>query len=252
MMNPSGTSYAKPKQPERRGTRLSSFRKYGAIAAGAALAVFGASRKNLAGTALAAAGGYLVFQGFRNVSDMRQSVHVTGTVTIKLPIDELYRFWRDFKNLPRFMQHLRSVTITGDRTSHWQSRAVMGATLSWDAEITDERENNFLVWRSLPGSSVDHRGSVEFRTAPANRGTQIALAMDIRPPAGKLGTGLAALFGNYPERVIMGDLRRLKQLLETGEIATTEGQSSGRRSAFIRMMQAAQTAQIPKEHRTAS
>lgn len=179
-------------------------------------------------------------------------VHADFSVTINKPVEEVFAFWRRLENLPRFMQHLRSVTATGPRTSHWEARAPFGTSLAWDAEITDERENSYLVWRSLEGSVVDHRGSVEFRRAPAERGTQIIVAMDIRPPAGSLGAGLASLFGEHPEQKIKGDLRRLKQLLETGEIATTEGQPSGRRSAFVRMMQAATNTGTSMRERSAS
>lgn len=231
---------------------MRDFRIYGAIATGSALAIIGASRRNLGGAVLAAAGGYLVYQGFWQSRTAMTPVHVEFSVTINKPVEEVFAFWRRLENLPRFMRHLRSVAATGDRTSHWEARAPLGTSISWEAEITDERENSYLVWRSLEGSVVDHRGSVEFRTAPANRGTEIIVAIDIRPPAGKLGAGLAALFGEHPEQQIKGDLRRLKQLLETGEIATTEGQPSGRRSAFVRMMQAATRTGATMRERSAS
>jgi uncharacterized membrane protein len=232
--------------------RLRSFRTYGAIATGSAFAIIGASRRNLGGTVLAAAGGYLVYLGFRESQGGFAPVHVNVSVTINKPVEEVYSFWRNFENLPRFMQHLRSVTSTGPRSSHWEARAPLGTSITWDAEITDERENRYLVWNSLDGSLLDHSGAVEFRTAPANRGTEIIVALDMRPPAGKLFAGLAGFFGEHPQQQVKGDLRRLKQLLETGEIATIEGQSSGRRSAFVRMMQAATNAGTTMRDRTAS
>ncbi len=236
----------------RRRRRGRAFRTYGGIATGAALAVIGASRRNWAGAVLASAGGYLVFLGFRNAERSAAPVHVQSSVTINKPLEEVYSFWNHFENLPRFMQHLHSVNRTGEKTSHWEARTPFGASIGWDAEITDERENHFLLWRSLPGSLVEHRGSVEFRSAPAGRGTIVIVAMDIRPPAGKLGAGFAMLFGERPEQQIKGDLRRMKALLETGEIPTTQGQSSGRRSAFVRMMHAAKGRQSTARERTAS
>ena len=241
------------RNPNRHSTgKLRAFRTYGAIATGAALAIIGASRRNFGGMVLAAAGGYLVFTGFRDSRSGMGPVHVNFSLTINKPVDEVYSFWRNLENLPRFMQHLRSVRTTGPRTSHWEAVAPLGSTVAWDAEITDERENSYLVWRSIDSILVDHRGSVEFRTAPADRGTELIVSMDIHPPAGKLGAGFAMLFGEHPEQQIKGDLRRLKQLLETGEIPTTEGQPSGRRSPFIRMMQAATSPHSTMRERTAS
>jgi len=228
---------------------LRAFRPYASILSGAAIAVIGASRRNVAGAVLAAAGGYLVYQGFRH-SQQPRAIHVESSLIINRPVSDVYRFWRTLENLPKFMQHLRSVSSIGQATSHWEAWAPLGMTIGWDAEITDERENHFLVWRSLSGSLVQHRGSVEFREAPAGRGTEIVVALNLWIPGGRVGTAFAKLFGENPEHQIKGDLRRMKQLLETGEIATTEGQSSGRRSPFVRMMQAATPA--TRQQRTAS
>lgn len=226
-----------------------AFRRYAAICAGAAFAVIGASRRNVAGAVLAAAGGYLVYRGFRH-SQQPRTIHVESSLTINRPVQGVYRFWKNLENLPKFMQHLRSVSATGQNSSHWHAWAPLGMTIAWDAEITDERENHFLVWRSASGSLVEHRGSIEFRQAPADRGTEIVVALNLWIPAGRIGAAFANLFGENPEQQIKGDLRRMKQLLETGEIATTKGQSSGRRSPFVRMMQAA--APSTRQQRTAS
>jgi uncharacterized membrane protein len=228
---------------------LRAFRPYVAIASGAAIAVIGASRRNIAGAILAAAGGYLAYQGFRH-SQPPRAIHVESSLTINRPVEDVYRFWRNLENLPKFMQHVRSVSSIGQATSHWEAWVPLGMTIEWDAGITDERENHFLVWRSLSGSLVEHRGSVEFREAPANRGTEIFVALNLWIPAGRVGAAFAKLFGENPEQQIRGDLRRMKQLLETGEIATTDGQSSGRRSPFVRMMQAATPA--TRQQRAAS
>ena len=230
----------------------SGVRAYASIGTGAALAVFGASRRSWPGAALAAAGGFLVYQGFRDTHKSASPIHVERAFTINKPVGEVYRFWRNFENLPKFMRHLRSVTRTGDRVSHWEARAPMGTSIGWDAEITDERENDYIVWRSLEGGAVEHRGSVQFRPAPYAGGTEVIVSLDYRPPAGKLGAAFARLFGTNPEQQVREDLRRFKQLMETGEIPTTEGQTSGRRSAFTRMIHAVSADRSTVRERTAS
>jgi uncharacterized membrane protein len=209
------------------------------IAGGGALAVYGASRRDMSGAGLAALGGLLVFHGIRSSRENIRPIHVQQSSTIMRPVEEVYSFWRNFENFPRFMQHLRSVRNIDERHSHWEAYAPMGAALAWDAEITDERPNAYLVWRSLPDAALPNRGSVEFQTSHRGSGTVINVAIDYAAPAGKLGSVLAKLFGEEPEMQIREDLRRLKQLLEAGEIPTIQGQSSGRRSPWVRMIQAA-------------
>ena len=232
-------------------SRTESIRPWASIGGGAAMATFGVSRKSWPGAALAAAGGFLVYQGFRDSHRAVRPIHVEKSFTIYRPVDEVFRYWRNFENLPRFMRHLRSVQTTGDRTSRWEARAPLGWPIGWDAEITDERENDYILWHSLPGGTVEHRGSVEFRTAPFDGGTEIAVSLDYRPPIGKLGSVFARLFGENPEQQVREDLRRFKQLMEAGEIPTTQGQPSGRRSAFVRMMHAATADRSTVEERTA-
>jgi uncharacterized membrane protein len=199
---------------------------------GSALALFGITRRNLRGTAMALAGGYLAYRG-ATAERAPASIHVQRTITILRPPEEVFRFWRNLENLPRFMTHLESVRITGNRWSEWRARGPMNRSFSWHAEITDERENEYIVWRSLPGSEVENLGSVQFRRAPADRGTEITVSLQYRPPAGRLGVNFAKLFGEDPEWQIREDLRHFKQLLETGEIPTLEGQPHGRRSALV-------------------
>jgi uncharacterized membrane protein len=155
------------------------------------------------------------------------SIRVTKSIAINRPREECYRFWRELQNLPRFLRHLESVTVKGDRRSHWKAKAPAGSEIEWDAEITDERPNEMLAWRSLDGSQVDNSGSVHFEPAPKSQGTVVRVALRYRPPAGALGAAVARLFGEEPEQQIGDDLRRLKQVLETGEVITTEGQPHG-------------------------
>src|SRR5262249_30590570 len=141
--------------------------------------------------------------------------------------EELYRFWRNFENLPRFMHNLVSVTSAGNR-SHWVARGPLGMHAEWDAEIITEEPNRLIGWRSLEGSEVATAGSVHFEPAPGGRGTQVRIEMKYDPPAGKVGTLIAKLFGESPDRQIQDDLRRFKQLMEAGEIPTVEGHPAWR------------------------
>jgi uncharacterized membrane protein len=126
------------------------------------------------------------------------------------------------------MKHLRSVESQGDRRSHWVASGPGGATLEWDAEITEDRQNEMIAWRSIEGSTIDHHGVVRFEPAAGNRGTMVSVQMRYAPPAGTLGSAVAAWFGEDPPQSIKMDLRRFKQVMETGEVITTEGQPAGR------------------------
>lgn len=150
------------------------------------------------------------------------------SVTIDRPIAEVYAFWRDFENLPRFMNHLKSVTVLDEKRSHWVAKGPAGTEVQWDAEIIEEKPNELISWKSLPGATVQNAGSVRFEPATGNRGTVIRVKLQYDPPGGAVGVTIAKLFGEAPEKQIPVDLLRIKQLLETGEIARTEGQPAGR------------------------
>jgi uncharacterized membrane protein len=156
------------------------------------------------------------------------AVNVERSITIDRPPEEIYRFWRDLKHLPQIMGHLESVEPYGTNRSHWVAKGPAGLRVEWDAEIVTDRPNELIAWRSLEGGGVDNSGWVRFEPAVGGRGTVVRVAMDYYPPAGALGETVAKLLGEDPEKQIAVDLHRLKQLLETGEIARTEGQSSGR------------------------
>jgi len=155
-----------------------------------------------------------------------------AVVTIQQPIEELYRFWRDFSNLPRIIRHLALVS-TRDGRSHWVVRGPMGLRLEWDAEVTEDRPNERIAWRSLQVSDVWHAGIVEFHPAPADRGTEVRATLEYRVPGGRLGSALLKAVGEEPSQQLQGDLRRFKQIMEAGEVATVEGQPSGRRAGPI-------------------
>jgi uncharacterized membrane protein len=211
------------------------------IAGGGALAVVGLTRRSWPGVALATAGGLMIAGGVKQLRHgRRNAIHVERSFLIDRPVEEVYRFWRNFENLPKFMRHLKSVKMKGAKESTWQARAPIAGSIEWDAEIVDEQENSFIVWRSTESALVPNDGSVLFeRASDYHGGTKLTVSMNYDPPAGKLGSVFATMFGEDADQQIREDLRRLKQLLESGEVATTAGQPHGRRTAFIRMVQAA-------------
>jgi uncharacterized membrane protein len=229
---------------------LGTVERWLSIAAGGALAVLGVMRRNPAGMAAAVAGGVLLYRGVTQrcpvygalgVSTAEEDtgegrmmagvkdVHIEKWNTVHRPADELYAYWREFENLPRFMNHLESVTTHDDGRSRWVAKAPAGMTVQWVAEITEDVPNERIAWRSLPNVDVANEGSVEFRAAPGDRGTEVHVSISYRPPWGIVGSAFARLFGEEPSQQIEEDLRRFKQLMEAGEIATIEGQSHGLR-----------------------
>jgi uncharacterized membrane protein len=142
-------------------------------------------------------------------------IHVRESIRLELPIDEAYRFWRRLENLPRFMTHLRSVTETSARQSHWVADGPAGLAVEWDAEIINEVPGKVIGWRSLDGSTVVTAGAVNFDAVDAAT-TNVSVHLQYSPPAGKAGAFVASLFSRAPEQTIREDLQRLKQLLETG------------------------------------
>ena len=207
-----------------------SWRQSTPLIAGAALAVFGLSRRSTPGFLLAAAGGTLAYAGWRTNFPQPGESLARGSVLINCATEEAYGRYRKLEDLPTFMYHLKSVTKTGEGRYHWVALGPMGIPIEWDAEIVDEREAEFLSWRSLPGSQLTAAGSVRFEKAPAGRGTIITAITHFDHPAGNLGFAIAKLFGKDPSFLIQQDLRRFKALIETGEIPTTEGQTHGPRS----------------------
>lgn len=221
--------------------------RWASAAIGAGLLLAGLARRDRGGAMAAVAGGALLVRGAsghcpvnsaigrnsahantREALGGERGIHVKESITIGKPVDELYRFWRNLENLPRFMEHLESVRVTGQDRSHWIAKAPAGRRVEWDAEIINEVENQVIGWRSLPGSTVASAGSVNFDDAGEDRGTRLTVHLQYDPPAGKLGAWVAKMFGEEPSQQVREDLRRLKRLLEAGEVPTIEGQSSGR------------------------
>lgn len=187
------------------------------------------------GAILAGAGlAYAAVKTIQSAADtVAHEVHVETSVAINKSPEELYAFWREFKNLPVFMKNLESVTETDRWNSHWVVKGLGGARVEWDAEVYNEEENKLIAWRSLEKADIVNAGSVRFEKAPEGHGTYVRVTMNYNPPAGKLGATLAQLLGTEPLQLIKEDLRRLKQIMETGEIATIAGQTSGRAAVEV-------------------
>ena len=147
----------------------------------------------------------------------RAGIRVEESVTINRPLTEVYRFWRDFENLPKFMKHLESVATREAGVSHWVARGPAGMKVEWDARVINEIDNKLIGWQSLKKSMVSSAGSANFREVDG--GTEVRVHLQYNPPAGRIGAGIARLFGEEPSLQIREDLSRLKQLMETGTAA---------------------------------
>ncbi|HEY7636007.1 MAG TPA: SRPBCC family protein [Gemmatimonadales bacterium] len=145
----------------------------------------------------------------------REQVKIEQGVIIGRPRDELFRFWRNLQNLPRFMDHLQSVTPLDDRHSHWVVQGPAGVRLEWDAEITHELENELIAWKSLPGSDLEHRGAVHFSPVH-NGGTEVRVILRYQPRGGAAASAVTQILGDRPAEQIVDDLRRFKQVMEAG------------------------------------
>jgi len=219
---------------------VDQLQRWGALAAAAAVIGYGVSRRSLPGLLMAAGAVPLAYRGatgrwpagveslMSSSGDTREAlsgprgIHVREAIRLECPVDEVYRFWSRLENLPTFMKNLAVVTDLGGGRSHWVARGPGGVRVEWDAEIINEIQNKVIAWRSLPGGDVVSAGSVVFRPAREDRGTQLTVSLQYDPPAGALGTTIAMLFGKAPSQTIREDLRRLKQLLEAGEVARSK------------------------------
>lgn len=216
---------------------IGTWQRVGSIAGGLALLYAGAKRPRV--NALTKATGVgLVMRGIsgycpvtaaampsrakstKDALSGSRGVHVHETIAINRPRAEVYRFWRQLSNLPRFMSHLERVELLDNGRSQWVARGPLGKTVEWDAEIINEVDGYLLAWQSLPGSEVMSAGAVRFRDLPEG-GTEITVHLQYQPPAGRLGAWTAWVTGEEPTQQIRDDLRSVKQYLETGvEVAT--------------------------------
>jgi uncharacterized membrane protein len=165
-----------------------------------------------------------------SLAEAPQESALAVSLVINSPPQRLYEFWRQLDNLPRFMKHLKSVEVLDEHVSRWVAIGAGGLRVQWESEIVEDRPNEFISWRTREGSTVHHSGTVRFEPAPGQRGTVVRVELLHGAPRGRVAARAAKILGAAPEAAIRDDLRRLKQLMETGEIATTRGQPSGARS----------------------
>ena len=191
----------------------------------------------LAAGGAVAIGAALLYRELSSRGDTRQrlggarGIHVEESVTINLPIGEVYRFWRNFENLPKFMKHLESVAVREEGLTHWVAKGPAGMRVEWDARIINEIDNRLVAWQSIEVSTIATAGSVNFDET--GHGTRVRVHFQYSPPGGRLGAAVASILGEEPRLQVRADMRRFKQLLETGEIPTIEGQTSGRSSRLV-------------------
>ncbi len=157
-----------------------------------------------------------------------KGVTVEKTVTINRPVAEVYAFWRNFANLPRFMAHLDSVTVSDNGRSHWVAQAPLGQHVEWDAEIINELQDKVIAWRSVGATATPNAGYVHFEGEPAGHGTVVKVALEYSPLGGVVGTTVAKVVHEEPNQQVDEDLRRFKEIMEAGEVSSPEGQPSGR------------------------
>lgn len=222
---------------------MGNVERWASLVGGGALALAGLRDRSLRGVLLALAGSGLAYHGAsgdKSLQDrvveatgLENSIRVEKSATIfnKTP-EELYTFWRDFTNLPTFMKHLQRVDILSETRSHWVTRAPMGTTVEWDAEIVADRPNELIAWASTDSADVDNSGFVRFQPAPMGQGTEVKIVLEYALPGGTVAAAIAKLFGEEPEQQLGDELRRFKMLMEAGEVATVEGQPTCRQQVI--------------------
>jgi uncharacterized membrane protein len=221
------------------GVNVGEAERWASIFGGAALIVTGLKKSGVAGLTVSALGGSLMYRGLtghcavydamqvNTTGEPSKGLHVVKAVTINRQPADLFAFWRNFENLPHFMKHLNDVNVLDAYRSRWVAKGPAGKTVEWDAEIINERKNELIAWRSLDGADVQNAGTVNFLPAPGGRGTEVKVTLQYVPPGGIIGAQIARLWGEEPSLQVESDLLRFKQLMEAGEIPTTEGQPHG-------------------------
>ena len=235
--------------PVRRGrareeVNVGSHERLASAVGGGALALYGIGRRDLPGAALAVIGGLLLHRGVTGhcmvygaldvdtsnggagvpwlekqhgpnaVLDASEATRIEHSVMVARPADELFRFWRNFENLPRIMEHLERVDVLDATHSRWRAKGPAGQSVEWNAIVHNEVEGRLIGWKSDEGATVPNAGSVHFQPAGPER-TVVRVVMEYMPPAGKVGQAVARLFGEDPDHQVRGALRRFKQMMES-------------------------------------
>ncbi len=223
---------------QQQSSGISDAERWGSLITGGAMILMGLQQRSLRGALMAVAGSGLAYHGatsqqslqekVTDATGLNKSIRVEKTFTINRSPEELYNYWRNLANLPSFMNHLKSVTVQSETRSHWVANAPLGNSVEWDADIIADQPNQLIGWTSAEGADIENSGFVRFKPGPQGRGTEVKVVMEYNPPGGMLTATIAKLFGEEPEQQISDELRRFKMLMETGEIATTEGQPSCR------------------------
>ncbi|MBI3802136.1 MAG: SRPBCC family protein [Nitrospirae bacterium] len=191
-------------------------------AAGVILALYGIRRDGIFRTIAGTAGVGILTRSITNRSVREiieagsgfRAVNIQKTVFISAPVEKVFEFWDHFQNFPKFMSNVREVHLKEEGRSHWVVAGPGGVSVEWDAVITERIPNSLIAWKTVPGATVAHTGSVRFE--PASGGTRVEIQLSYNPPAGVLGHAVASLFGADPKSEMDTDLVRMKTLIETG------------------------------------
>jgi uncharacterized membrane protein len=205
------------------------------ITAGGLLVGYGLLKRSRGALTLSAAGAMVLSRGILMqcdpelslLPDTTTAIDVDRTISVFKPKADLYQYWAKAENMPTFMVDVQSVTQTGPNMQHWKMSFPVGPSLEWDAEIEEQPEER-IGWRTINHPPFEHYGAIEFREGNHPGETTIHFSAHYALPGGILTRGLAMMFGRDPEQLVRENLRRFKQLMETGEIATTAGQPTGR------------------------
>jgi uncharacterized membrane protein len=206
--------------------------RIGSVAAGAGLVLYGLSQRSLGGVVLALIGGALVHRGSTghcavyeklgiNSSQLNtetgvpgnKGIKVTKSIVVERSPQDVYRFWRNLENMPKFMEHVQSVRNIDEKRSHWVVKGPAGTEVEWTAQIITDHENSLIGWESLPGAEVQNAGSVRFEPVNSGQSTEVRVSLQYQPPAGVLGAAVAKLFGEAPDQQLEEDLARFKEVL---------------------------------------
>jgi uncharacterized membrane protein len=221
-------------------TNISEFERWMSLGAGGALTYLGLRHGTVMGVLSAGIGASLLYRGItghchayealgidtadhreRTAVPAQQGVKIEKTMIVNRPARELYTFWRQLDNLPRVLTHVKQVRVRDDTHSHWIASGPLDMDVEWDAEVFNERENELIAWRSLPGGDIETAGSIHFRPLAQNRGTEVSISLKYNPLGGKVAAALAAWLGDGLGPILDEDLQRFKQTMEAGEATTT-------------------------------
>lgn len=240
-------THASSERTNSRGKRLAT------AAVGSVLLTAGIRRRSLSGTLMAVGGGWLIARGIsgsdrpvRALSSMisggrsrdeagvpEDAPAVKRSITVGAPADELTEYWRDPEQVTQLMGSFAEVTGAGEDRLHWKVQPPRGPSVTWETEIVEDRPGELLRWKSVEGSPITNEGTVRFRSAPGDRGTEVTLELAFDPPGGTIGDAMIQRLGVVPKAVAGNALDRFKSLVETGEIPSLEHNPSARGSGDL-------------------